>query len=475
MIKMRFDLFSDEQLAQIHEASLDILQNIGVGNKSERLREVLLSSGCKERGNRIFFSQDVVEKGLKTVPREFQLFGRRPDYVLDIGKRRSYCQTLIGAPDVVDLETDKKRDCLLRDLADITRLADALEYVHIISPIFPRDVPQEIILTVETATMLRNTSKPLSICVESAREMKYVVELLAAVAGGKKALEKRPLATLPISTISPLEFGLHPAEALIEIVEAGIPLGLEPAPQAGATGPVTITGLVAMQNAEILAGVVAAQFVKPGAPLTSSHRAGFMDMRTGQGLWQMPEYGLTAAAMNQMARYYGIPVTAGAYTCESKTTDAHASMEHMYNALLPALIGSDILAAAGAVDSVTMSCYKMLVIDNEISGVVQKTINGLTVNEDTLAVNVIAEVINENSDFLGHKHTRKHLRAGEFWIPSLIKRQTYEQWSEKSERVEEIAKNRARDILATHKVLPLSPELDKELDIIIAAAKKDLK
>lgn len=470
---MAFEYLSKEQVLKIHEASLEILEKVGVGNKSKRMRDLLLDNGCKEKGNRILFPRDVVEKGLKTVPKSFKLHGRRDNYVLDIGEKKSYCQTVVGSPSVMDLESNRRRDCMVQDLADMTRLADALDYIHLIAPLFPRDVPQEVILTIETAVLLKNTSKPLSICVESSVELKYIIELLAAVAGGKAELKQKPMATLPISTISPLEFGLHPAEALIDIVEAGLPLGIEPAPQAGATAPITLAGLVAQHNAELLAGAVAAQFVRPGAPLTLSSRACFMDLRSGQGLWGMPEFGLGAAAMNQMGNFYQIPVAPGAYSGESKTADAQSTMEHLYNAMAPALVGSDILGSAGSVDSVQAACFKMLVLDNEISSAIQKAIQPPVVDEDTLALDVIAEIEKE-VDFLGHKHTRKHLRAGALWTPTLMTRQTYEQWEEHGQGLDEKAKERAKELLATHTVLPLAEGLLKEFDTIIAAAKKDL-
>jgi len=471
---MGFDYLSSEQVQKIHEASLEILKKIGIGNRSKRMRDLLLDNGCKEKGDRILFTQDVIDKGLKTVPKSFQLYGRRDNYTLDIGAKKSYCQTVVGCPSVMDLETNRRRDCLVQDLADMTRLADALDYIHIVSPLFPRDVPQEIILTMETAILLKSTSKPLSICVESPAELKYIIELLAAVAGGRVALRQKPLATMPISTISPLEFGLHPADALIDIVEAGIPLGVEPAPQAGATAPISMAGLVAMHNAEMLAGAVAAQLVRPGAPLTLSSRAGFMDMRSGQGLWGMPEFGLAAAAMNQMGNFYQMPVAPGAFSGESKTADAQSAMEHMHNALAPALAGSDILGSAGSVDSVQAACYKMLVLDNEISSVIQKSIKSPLVDEDSLAVDAIAEIIEQKGDFLGHKHTRKYMRSGALWTPSLIARQTYEQWEAHGKALEEIAAERAKELLATHAVLPLADGLEKEFDAIIAAAKREL-
>lgn len=471
---MRFDYFSDEQLAEVHEASLDILKKVGISTQSKRFRDILLDHGCQEKGNRVVFTQDIIDKGMKTVPTCFQLYGRRDGYVLDIGKKKAYCQTLVGAPSVIDLESGLRRDAVLKDLEDITRLADALDHVNIISPLFPRDVPQEVILTMETATLLRSSSKPFSICIESSREMKYILEVLIAAAGSEKALKERPLATLPVSPVSPLEYGLGPAEAMLDIVEAGIPLGIEPSPTMGATGPMTLVGCTAMHNAEILAGIIAVQLYQPGCPLTISSRTGFMDMRTGLSLWAAPEFGLAAAASNQLARFYHIPCAPGGYSGASKIADSQSAMEHTYNALVEGLVGSDIIGSAGSLDNALIKCYTMLVIDNEISAMVQRTINGPEVNEDKLAVSVVAEVIEKQSNFLEQKHTRKHLRTGELWVPTISQRQTYEQWEVKGQKLEDIAKERAQDLLLHHEVLPLSDEVNKEFDQIIERAKREL-
>lgn len=471
---MRFDYYSEEQLQQVHEASLDLLKRVGISTSSERFRTLLLDHGCTEKNNRILFTQDVIDKGMKTTPDVFNLYHRDGGGTLEIGKKKAYCQTLVGAPSVVDLETGERRDAMLKDLEDITRLADALDNVNIISPLFPRDVPQEIILTQETATCLKSTSKPLSICVESSRELKFIKELLIAVAGGEQALREKPVATLPVSPVSPLEYGFDPAEALLDVVEAGLPLGVEPCPQMGATGPMSLNGIVAMHNAEILAGVIAAQLYKPGCPLTMSSRPTFMDMRSGLGLWAMPEIGLMSAAMNQLGRYYKIPVAPGGYTGSSKIADAQSGYEHLYNALVEALIGSDIIGSAGSLDNALISCYVMLVIDNEISSVVQRTIKDVEVTEENLAVDVVAEVIENHDNFLGHKHTRKHLRAGELWTPGISQRQTFEKWAVDSKKVEEVAKEKAVHLLATHQPSPLGDAVETEFTKIIEAAKKEL-
>ncbi|WP_407308551.1 trimethylamine methyltransferase family protein [Desulfosporosinus sp. SB140] len=471
---MRFDYYSEEQLLKVHEASLDLLKKVGISTSSERFRTLLLDHGCLEKGKRILFTQDVIDKGMKTVPAVFNLYGRNGLHQLEIGSKKAYCQTLVGAPSVIDMESGKRRDALLKDLEDITRLADALDHVHIISPLFPRDVPQEIILTVETATCLRSTSKPLSICVESSRELKFIKELLVAAAGSEKALREKPLATLPVSPVSPLEYGFGPAEALLDVVEAGLPLGVEPCPQMGATGPMSMNGLVAMHNAEILAGVIAAQLFKPGCPLTMSSRATFMDMRTGLGLWAMPEMGMMSAGLNQLGRYYHIPVAPGGYCGSSKTADMQSGYEHLYNALMEALAGSDIIGSAGSLDNALVECFTMLVMDNEISSVVQRTIREFEVNEDNLAVDVVAEIVENHDNFLGHKHTRKYLRSGELWVPTISQRQTFEQWAVKSQKIEDVAKEKAKDLVASHQPAPLGDQVEKEFTQIIAAAQKAL-
>jgi trimethylamine--corrinoid protein Co-methyltransferase len=374
---MRFDYFDDAELERMHEASVDILQRIGIATSSDRLKGLLLDNGCKEKGERILFTEEIIDKALKTVPENFNIYGRNGcDLVIEMGKQKAYAQTCVGTPSIIDLKTEEKRDACLEDLEDFARLADALGNTHLISPVFPRDVPQEIIVTSETAATIRNSSKPQRICAESSHELPYIIEVLAAVAGGMEALREKPLAYIEVSTISPLNSGFHPAEALLDIVEAGLPLGIVPCPMMGATGPVTLAGCVAQHNAEILSSVVASQLLKPGAPVIMSPRVTFMDMKSGLGLWAMPEQGLAAAASAQLARYYKIPSTVTGYSGASKVADMQSGYEHLYNALLPALIGTDIVAATGSLDNCLISCYAMLVMDDEISSVIRHTLKG---------------------------------------------------------------------------------------------------
>ncbi len=138
------------------------------------------------------------------------------------------------------------------------------------------------------------------------------------------------------------------------------------------------------------------------------------------------------------------------------------------------LAGSDIIGSAGSLDNALISCYVMLVVDDELSSVVKRTIQEIEVNDDNLAVDVVAEVIENQDNFLGHKHTRKYLRAGELWVPSISQRQTFEKWAQKGQKLEDVAKEKAIHLLATHQPAPLGSEIENEFDKILEGAKKAL-
>ncbi len=472
---MRFDLISEAELLQLHEATMEVLKSIGISTTCAKFRALLLDYGCREQNGRIIFTQDVIDNAMKTVPARWAITGRTGRHVLDLGRNNAYAQACVGPPNILDLNTRLRRDVTLKDLQDFTRLIDALDHINIASPIFPRDVPQESIVTLETATLFRNTSKPIRLCLESHDEWPYIYDLLVAVAGSKEALREKGLGYFEVSPMSPLDYGQGPAEALMDIVEAGIPLGIDPAPTMGATSPITIAGTVAQHAAEILAGVMASQMLRPGSRVVMSPRAGAsMDMRSGVALWAAPEMGLGGALAVQLGRYYNIPRGAGCFTGASKSPDAQSGFEHLYNALLPALIGFDIGGSAGSVDNVLIASYEMLVIDDEISSIVQRTVRGVQIDADKLAIPVIAEVIRSGGNFLEQKHTRKQLRAGELWAPGISQRQPYDDWASTGRRTDDVARDVARKLLAEHVVEPLAPEVDAELDKIVKVAQSTM-
>ncbi len=452
-----------EDIKKMQEATIQLLEKTGVRAKSQRFLDKAAEVGLrveKKDGDdfgTIYFTKAQIDKALSTAPQKFSIYGLDDKYEIKWGERRGYSHTCVGTPFVEDLETGVRRNTTLQDLEDYVRIADALPATDIVSSLTVQDIPEHAANAIQVGAMLRNTYKPLRICIESAHETKDVVAVLSAAVGGLEALQKKPIAYLEVSPISPLDFANNPAEALLDIVDSGLPLGVIPCPMMGATGPMTLIGSVVMHNAEILAGVVIAQLVKPGHPTIMSPRVTFMNMSTILNLWAAPEMGIAAAISAQLIREYGLPSTIAGFSCASKTTDAQAGYEVMLNCLLPALVGVDVIGASGSLDNVLIASFEKLVVDDEICSLYKRAIDGNVVNENTMAVSVIDEVVNGERNFLAHEHTIEHLRS-ELWTPHITDRMPYDTWSREKQPISAKANKIAKDILANHKVTSLSPE-----------------
>ena len=468
-----FEYLDSADLDKIHESTLTLLEKTGIRCRSERFLEKAAEIGLKVENvngeNVIFFPREKVAAGLATAPAKFSTFGRDPKYEIKWGERRAYSRTCVGTPFIKDVKTCKKHIVSKEDMETNIRVCDGLESTDIVSCIVSQEIPQHAALTIQAAAMVKNTTKPLRICIDSAHEVFYVRDVLAAAVGGREQLKKQPLAYLEISPISPMDYADGPADALLDILETGLPLGIVPAPMMGATGPMTMIGSVTMHNAEIIAGIVVAQLLKPGYPCIMSPHVTFMDMATAMTGWGAPEMGLAAAASAQMGIYYNLPTAGGGKSVSAKITDEQTGYESMFNSLLPALSGMDVIGGAGAVDNALVACYRKLAMDNEVSSMTQFARKEPVVNEDTMAVDVVHDVVNGEKNFLGHPHTFKHLRT-ELWKPGITERMTYDSFMADGRTLGERARDLILDIMANHKVDPLSDAAMTEINAIVEKA-----
>ncbi len=460
---MLFNYLSEDQVKQMHEATLEVLETIGVRSASQRFLDKCAELGLIVEDGNVRFPRDLVEKAIKSAPSQFSLYGRDGSHEVKLGSDEVYSQTCIGSPFIIDIETGERRTVVYKDLEDFVRVCDGLDYIDIISAIFPKDVPEHAAVTAETVAQVKNTTKPLHICIESDHETKYIADVLAAAVGGMDKLVEKPIAYLQVSPISPLDYATGPANGLLDVVEAGLPLGIIPCPMLGATGPMTLIGSVVMHNAEMLAGVVVSQLMKPGHPVVMSPRVTFIDMKTAVGLWAAPEMGLAGTCSHQMCRYYGIPSEPTGFSGSSKVSDEQSGFERMFNALVPGLAGASILGTAGSFDNALIADYRTIVMDNEISSIVKRACKGQKVDEDICAVEAIREVVNGERNFLGNEHTMRYLRT-ELWNPVICERNAYEVWAQNPTTYHDKAMAMARDLYDNHEVAPMPAEYAAAVD-----------
>jgi trimethylamine--corrinoid protein Co-methyltransferase len=462
---LRLSVLTDEEVEAIHQATLRMLGEVGIVLTQPDAREVLTGAGAAVQGDRVLLPPDLVERSLAQCPRRVAVRGRNGQPVV-LGDGALHWHNLGGAREVYDPRTGGRRPATLQDVRDSTRLLDALASVTTITPFFtPQDVPGSLMSLAMYRHALPHSTKPLQgPGMQTAAEVGYAARMAGVVGPPAEVL------TLGISPVSPLFFPDDVAEAMMAAARLRIGLGPLPCPIAGATAPMSIAGALAQQNAEMLASLVLAQLVRPGLPIIYCGRLAMMEPRTGLSVWGGVELGLASAATVQIGHRYGLPVNVYGFSTNSHTIDLQSGYERAFNAVVPALAGADELSGIGEMEAGVLGSYAQMVCDDEIAASVNRLRRGFAADEDALAVEVIAEVMDGPRNYLSEPHTVRYLRAGEVLLTRLAERGGWAGDGAGRGGIAERAQAEAERLLAEHVAPPLSDDQERELDAIMREA-----
>ncbi len=472
---VQLSVLTEPQVRSIHRATLRILDEVGVVLTQPTAREILVGSGARVQGDRVLLPPELVEEALGHCPPQVTVRGRSGAAVV-LGDGSLDWHNLGGAATVYDHRAKARRAATLQDVRDSTRLLDALDGVTNITPFFtPQDVPGPIMSLAMYRHALPHTTKPLQgPGTQTAAEVRYAVRMASVIGPPDEVL------SLGISPISPLSFPDDVAEAMMETARLGIPLGPLPCPTAGATAPMSLAGAVAQQNAEVLASIVLAELVRPGLPIVYCGRLAAMEPRTGVSVWGGVELGMVSAATVQIAHHYGLPVNVYGLSTNANLLDLQGGYERALNAIVPALAGADELSGIGELAAGVTGSYAQMVCDDEIAASVRRLRRGFSTDEEALAVEVIASVMDgagqgRGGNYLDQRHTVRYLRAGEVLATRLADRRTWEEWQRGGrETMADRAQAEAERLLVGHEVPPLSDEQEQELDEVLREAAAEL-
>jgi trimethylamine---corrinoid protein Co-methyltransferase len=462
--------FSEEALDRIEETAYRLLDEVGIALEHQGARERLHGLGCRFEQGRMHIPPDAVRWALHNVTPARDCRGRAGDLAHTLGDGQIRFHNGGGQPDTLDLHTGKRRRATLQDVADVTRLLDALPNVDHITPLFsPQDVPPDLLFLTATAAMLRNTDKPVSAAaVDRPLDVPYLIDMAAACCGGPEAFRQAPNMAISVSPVSPLRFPADITAAILAVAESGAPFHSLPAPSLGATGPLTMAGALAQQHAEVLASFVLAAAARPGVPVVYCSRISPIDLRTAISVWGGPEVGMSGACAAQLAHRLGLPCDSYGLSTTSPHLDPQFAYERLANALIPALAGVDILSGVGMGGGL-VGGFEIAVMDDEIVSLIKHIVAGYEVNDTTLAYDLMKEVIPHNGVFLGELHTVRQMRRGALWIPGLSVRDPAS-----GDDVVSRARARARQLLAGHEATPLPEDVDRHLDEILDRARHEL-
>jgi trimethylamine--corrinoid protein Co-methyltransferase len=415
------EVLSDDEVRRIHEASVHILESCGVKIHSPRMLTFLSDRGLPVDGEThvVRFPRSCLEAALAGVPPKFDVFDREGQFAFALGGGATRVAAGHNAVFWVDSETGQTRPSTIADVETFARLCEHLPEIHMIGvPVMPQDAPKpKATLLYGLAACIGNSRKPVYFSTDNASVNRGCIEMLRAAFAGD--LAPQPYGIAQLSSTSPLYWEEGVLDALADTVLAGVPLALLPEPNAGLSAPYTLAGLLTMHNAECLSGLVMTQLLRPGAKVMYGSSWTTTDMRSGAALVGSTETTICRIAGAQLARFYRTPSHTTAPNSDNHTHDEQNAWEKTFSMFAAVAAGNDLIVNCGMFATGMTCSHEQLLMDEEISAMSLRIARGLTVNEDTIARDLIESIGPQGEMYLATDHTLRWLRSDEHLPPRL--------------------------------------------------------
>lgn len=477
MIKLnvpRLELLTRNQIEDIHEATLEVLQRTGVVFRHPEALRVFEDAGAlvDHKTQRVFLPGHLVKEAIKKAPSGFTWHARNTRKNLRLEDDRIHFGPVCTPVFVYDLVTHQRRYGNLKDFENISRLMDYLErvddgygVVHI------RDVPEGAAHAFALLAQFKNTIKCVRGRARGTTIAKDCMKMMS-IAFGEEELLRKPMLLCMVNPTSPLQWDTPMIEGMMEYVRLKQIVTPSPEIMAGATGPVTLAGMMTQHNAEVLSMIALTQLVSPGTPVLYGTVSTVMDMKTSMARLGSPELGITHVGFAQLAKWYNLPCRGAAGNTDSKALDIQAGYEAAFNLVLATCAGFNFITyALGGVDFSNSVSYEKILTDHELLGMVQRLGKGIEVSDETLAVDVI-DSVGRGGNFLSQRHTLEHF-SNEHFIPKLFDTQPYDKWLRNGAKdIAEVARGEVRRILTEHQPPPLEKDLQEKLEEYVRYVEK---
>jgi trimethylamine--corrinoid protein Co-methyltransferase len=461
-----FSFLTDDQARYVHEASLEVLEEVGLIVRNEKARHRFAEFGAQvdHSTELVKISAPVVEKYLAMVPPTITLRGRDPNFDVTFPRRLPVIATASSAPDIVDPVTGVCRRATSYDIANIAHLVNELPGFDVFSiSVLADDAPSGQFSLSRFYPALKNCLKPVRTSVIDVREAEQVLKLGELIAGSKEAFWERPFINFGYcSIVSPLTMDYDSTEMLMYFAENGITAYGTIAPMGGLSTPLTLSGMLTLMNAEWLAAATLAQMSKPGTALIYNFLPVFADMRDGAYAPGAIEIGMMNSAVCHMARYYNVP--AGGYLglTNSKISDAQAGFEKGMSPLMGALSGVNFIVMGGLLDALMSFDFGQAVIDDEIARMIKHVRQGFGFSRESVSLDEIKET-GPAGMFAANPQTFKRMHSTCF-MPDLADRKLREQWAQEgASTIRQRAMDKALGILSSRNAAALDAEVDARI------------
>jgi trimethylamine--corrinoid protein Co-methyltransferase len=464
---MQYTAFlSTEEVEKIHDASLEILENIGVRVHLEQARDIFAKHGCKvdQKSKVVRLPRKVVDLYRQAFVPRFTFRGRDPHFDRTIPDDRPLIVTASSAPNLIDPVSGKERRATSGDIADIAFLINELSGYDVFSiSTLADDAPEGQLSLWRFYPALKNCLKPVRSNTPNMKELLQVLELGALIAGSEDVYQERPLIThhcCPV--VSPLTMDTAITEQLVYLTEKSLPVYCTIAPNGGMTSPMSLLGTLALGNAEFLVASVLMQMVRPETPLIYAVLSTVADMRKGNYAPGGIETGIMQMGHCQMARFYNVPCGGYIGLTNAHLDDVQSGYETGMSATSALLGGADMFNMGGLLSSLLTFDFGKAVIDNEIGLMLKRIHRGFEFSTENLNLELISKVGNGGS-YMDQTDTFNRMRTTAL-MPSIAFRDVRAAWevTGKSD-AHSRALTEATKILTRDNPAVLSPHVDAKI------------
>jgi trimethylamine--corrinoid protein Co-methyltransferase len=303
-------MFTNDDLYDIHLATLEVLQKTGVYFEDQEARDILEGGGAivDPKTKIVKFPPYLVEDAIRSAPSKVVLAGRTPENDFLIENNRVGFTNFGEGIMLNDLYTGQLRETVKQDVADSAKIVDYLDQLDVYERAMgAHDVPQEVQPLHNAEAFLSNTTKHCFHGAGNGRLMAAAIDMAAAIVGGRDKLRERPIISFNTCPISPLKLVKDCTEIIVGGARAGVMVNVLTQALAGGTAPVTLAGTLVIHNSEVLSGLVLGQLTAKGTPMMYGSSTCPLDLRFATATVGSPECGVINAGVVAMARYYLLP------------------------------------------------------------------------------------------------------------------------------------------------------------------------
>ncbi len=460
----RMQELTKQDMEKIHDAAMQLLKKTGVAFNEEEALAIFKSNGHRVEGNTVFFEESDITKALETAPARFTVHARNPEKNVEIGEDDFVFLPGYGAPFIMEANGNQ-RHATMEDYDNFCKLIQTSAHIDMNGwmMVEPSDMPSSTVhLDMNLSNMLL-CDKPFMGSPASRKGAIDGIEMAGILWGGKENIMDKTISVSLINSLSPLQFSDEMAGALIELARHNQACVVASLIMAGGSGPVTLDGVLALQNAEILAGITLAQLVNPGTPVVYGSTSSAMDMKTGALSIGAPELSKNIHMTAQMARFYNLPSRSGGGLTDALAPDAQAGLESALALSTAVRSGINfILHSAGILGSYIAMSFEKFLIDEETCGMLRSMIKPLALTDESIDLEMI-EQVGIGGQYLTHPKTFQLCRT-QFFMPSLMSRQNPDAWAKAGKKhIHETAEDKVAQRLANYEKPEIDPEIEKLL------------